>query len=389
MNSKSLLTPVRLDQCIDPKSLNQNQWGNRLAFLSADDQTINLEHYDLAIVGVSHDWENGRNEGSADAPNHIRHELYKLNNWHNNLNCIDLGNIKVGTSQMDSYAALSAVVVDCLSHNVIPIILGGTHDLTYGQYMAYGYQDELVNMAIFDEKIDLESSTVDYDSSSFLYKILSYEPNMLNHFSHAGFQYCLNNPDMEETLRRMHFDCYRLGELVENANRIEPIVRNCDIVSIDMSVVKFADAQGQKRNTPTGMTGEDICRLSRFAGISDRVSSFGIYEYFPHKDDDMRTAQLAAQMVWHFADGFYGRKNEYPELGERNFMRYIVPIGEQDQDIVFLKSKKSDRWWMKVPAGTLHSEDARLIPCLYEDYLQATREDIPDRWMNSLLKYAN
>jgi len=107
------------------------------------------------------------------------------------------------------------------------------------------------------------------------------------------------------------------------------------------------------------------------------------------KADDMRTAQLAAQMVWHFADGFYSRKNEYPELGERNYMRYIVPINEHDQDLVFLKSKKSDRWWMKVPTGnTLGEESTELVPCLYEDYLQATREDIPDRWINSILKYS-
>jgi len=38
----------------------------------------------------------------------------------------------------------------------------------------------------------------------------------------------------------------------------------------------------------------------RYAGMSDKLSSFGIYEINPLFDNHDQTSHLAAQMIWYF-----------------------------------------------------------------------------------------
>lgn len=387
MDLKEFLIPVPASEIIKQEKAHGQQWIKQIGFYGLEN--VDFKEYELALIGIEEDRENPDGEGADLGISKVREELYKLYNWHSNFNLVDMGTVKRGQSIRDSYAALSAVVVECLSNQVIPIIVGGTHDMAYGQFMAYGYQDERVNMVVFDERIDLEQRDDRFTSDAFLYQILTYEPNILGQYVQAGFQHCLNQPNMVETLKKLHFETYRLAELTQNPHRLEPLVRDADLISLDLSVLKHADACGQKNNTPTGMSAEVACQLARFAGISDRLSSFGIHEYYAHKDEEGRTAQLIAQIIWHFVDGYYSRKNDHPDLTADQYTSYIVPLLEEGQELVFLKSTKSDRWWMKIPKEEANGKAFTLVPCLYEDYLQATREEIPDRWMDAFLRVAN
>ena len=41
-----------------------------------------------------------------------------------------------------------------------------------------------------------------------------------------------------------------------------------------------------------------------------------------------------------------------------------------------MKSKKTKRWWMQMP-------DKNFIACSYNDYLSASMNDIPERWLRA------
>jgi hypothetical protein len=167
-------------------------------------------------------------------------------------------------------------------------------------------------------------------------------------------------------------------------------MRNVDVVSVDISSVKASDAPGCGNATPNGLTGDEICRIMRYAGISDKVSSLGLYEYNPFFDPERQTAMLIGQMLWYFVDGVNGRKGDVPNDSNTNYVRYRVRVSHEEEDLIFYKSLKSDRWWIKVPfPGKKSNEFKRhqLVPCSYEDYLVACEDEVPDLWLKTYRKF--
>ena len=169
----------------------------------------------------------------------------------------------------------------------------------------------------------------------------------------------------------------------------EPAVRNADIVSFDICAIRSADAIGHAQTTPNGFNGEDACRISRYAGISDKLSVFGLFEVNPQLDNRDQTVFLAAEMLWYFMNGYFNRINDYPIVDKSIYTRYSVPIKDDRYEIVFYKSNKSERWWMEVPYPSKpNSKYDRhyMVPCSYKDYQVACNDEIPDRWWQTYQK---
>ncbi|HEY0262472.1 MAG TPA: arginase family protein, partial [Chitinophagales bacterium] len=265
----------------------------------------------------------------------------------------------------------------------------GSHSITYGQYA--GYQDlyTLINAVIIDEKIDLtESENEAITDNSFISNILSHTPNYLFNLSQIGFQSYLNSPYAIDMLESLNFDCVRLGMARKNITHLEPILRDADLISIDISAVRMADAPAHAAASPNGFSGEELVQIARYAGLSDKLTSFGIYEFNPDFDVRNQTAQLIAQTIWYFIEGFYGRKGDPTQNAENsNFLKFTVKMDNFEHELVFWKSKLTERWWMEVPFGDKKKfERQQMVPCSYEDYEQACREEIPDRWMRVYTK---
>ncbi len=379
------LSPVCLEDVLDVQQLSANQWGKAMAIYETE--LPNLERVKLAFLGVE---EHGLTDKALPA-NVVREQLYQLFNWEGDFSAADLGNIKSGESPKDTHFAVRMVVTALLRQGIIPVIVGYSHELSYGQFTGHSHVQQMINVVMFDQKVDLFiSDKKEGDASTFLYKMLTQQPHLSN-FTHVGFQRYLVDPSMVDALEKLHFECYSLGEVRNNIKEVEPIIRNANMVSFDMSVLREADSPGVNFATPNGLWSEEACRISRYAGISDHVSSIGFYQFNPERDRDGQTAQLIAQMIWYFSEGFHGRKNESPEFHERGgYLKYIVNFKDNDYEITFLKSKKSDRWWMKVPGEkeVNNLKGYHLVPCSYADYEKACADEIPDRWMKAYLRLA-
>ncbi|MCG7860020.1 arginase family protein, partial [Flavihumibacter sediminis] len=100
----------------------------------------------------------------------------------------------------------------------------------------------------------------------------------------------------------LRFDCFRVGTVKEQIDEMEPVIRNCRMVSFDLSAMAHAYAPGSAIS-PNGLNGEEACVLARYAGMSPVVNSFGIYGYQPAKDPEELTAQQISQMIWYYIDG--------------------------------------------------------------------------------------
>ncbi len=385
---RELLQGVQVDNFVNVTELSFNQWANQIGYIQ-DLEEDAWKKYDIALLGV-YDYRLSRNaQSDMNGADKVRKYLYQLFNWDSRLNFLDLGNILPGHSIRDTFVAVERVVQELLLNDVIPIIISNSQELTYCQYQAYESLEKDTIVAVFDEKIDFNYDPDDPYVQSYIYKILAHRPHYLYNYLQLGYQHYLVNPDNVETLVQMHNECYRLAYFLTDIRRIEPMTRHANMVSFDISAIRYADAPGQQQASPNGFSGHDACRIARYAGISDKMSSYGLYEYYPGKDPHGLTAQLLAQCIWHFAEGFYARKFDDPIAFEQDYIRYNVTLNENGEELVFLKSRRSDRWWMKVPIvnGRLDKE-YELVPCLKEEYNIACRREIPDRWMQAYIKYS-
>ena len=348
-----------------------------------------LDNIDIAIFGINEDRNAINNEGCASAPDIIRKKLYKLFEGGNKTKIADLGNIKKGNTINDTYFAVTSVVSELLKNDIIPVLIGGSHDLTYANYQAYESLEQVINIVAVDSVFDLGKSEEDFNSQSYLSKIILHQPNYLFNYTNIGYQTYLIDQEAIGLMKNLFFDIYRLGNVRANIEEVEPIVRNADLVTFDISAIRQSDAPANGNASPNGFYGEEVCQIARYAGMSDKLTSIGFYEVNPKLDRQEQTLHLVAQMIWYFIDGFYNRKHDFPLKEKENYIKYLVSIKDHKDEIVFYKSKKSDRWWMEIPIKTNMKpkyERHYLVPCSYQDYQTACKDDIPDRWWQAYQK---
>jgi len=334
----------------------------------------------VALIGVLEDRGSVRNKGAALASDAIRQELYNLQsgNWPSGI--ADMGNIFQGETVNDTYFALQEVAVQLLQRGIILVILGGSQDLTYPNYRAYDRLEQMVNLVSIDKEFDLGRHLDQLTGDNYLSHIVLNQPYNLFNFANIGYQTFFVHQDELDLMERMYFETHRLGALKADFKEFEPIVRDADIISFDISSVKFSENPGVNKGVPNGFDGMEACALARYSGLSDKVSSFGIYNYNPSLDTFNQTSQLIAQMLWYFVEGVFNRKGDYPFSSKKVYTKFTVLIEDGSLEMVFYKSPKSNRWWIEVPGNNISEARNRLIPCSYEDYLQACDQHIPNRW---------
>jgi arginase family enzyme len=337
------LNPISNDVLGEFDSYSEQRIGTSIAIHSENDFP-ELEDVSIVIFAIEEDRDAYNNEGTGNDFAVIRKELYSLyaGNW--NLKIADLGNIPKGNTIKDTHFALKEIVSFLIKKNIIPLVLGGSQALTYAMYRAYDNFEQTVNLVSVDNKFDLESIDNPLNSRNYLSKIVMNEPNNLFNFSNIGYQTFFNAQEEIDLLEKLFFDSYRLGDINKNITNVEPILRDADLVSVDLSALRKNEAPANNNTTPNGFYGEEMCTILRYAGISDKVSAIGIFEFNPIFDDRNQTAQLIAQMVWYFIEGVNYRIKEYPFSSKKDFIKYLVPI--DNETINFYKSTKSiDGGW--------------------------------------------
>lgn len=361
--------------------LSSQQLGSKVV-LHTDDQFPDLDKIKIAIIGVLEN--RGDKKVVSDVNlNPIRKELYGLfpGNW--DASIADLGDILAGNSVEDTYFALRKVVSSLIKKRIIPIVIGGTQDLTYALYRAYDDLEQMVNLVSIDNRFDFGKENEDISAGSYLTKIIIDEPNNLFNYCNIGYQTYFNSQEEIDLIEKLFFDGYRLGEVSNNISISEPVFRDADLVSVDLNSIKSSDSGNFVSFAPNGFNGKEICSLSRYSGISDKVSSFGIFNH----NNSVQESVIIAQIIWYFIEGFHYRSNEYPFGSRENYLKYIVPL--EEEELVFYKSDKTDRWWIEIPFvsnGNNKLKRNTLLPCSYEEYLAACNQELPERWWKAQRK---
>lgn len=364
------LSPVDIHFLNEDSGYNDGQFAKHIAVYETE--LPDISGADIVLVGVDEYRGSGNFEAGINAANIIRKQLYQLHYWHFDTHIADIGNIKTGASLNDSYAAIKTVVAELARLNKTVVLIGGSHDVTLAQYFAYRELHKSIEATCIDATIDLRGES-SLRSENFLLEMLTGEPNFIKHYNHIGFQSYFVHPRMLETMDKLRFDCYRVGRAKENMEDMEPVIRNTHLLSFDINAVKYSDAPSG-RCSPNGFSGEEACMLTRYAGMSSQLSSFGIYGYQPKEDANELTAVLIAQMLWYFIDGKSRSKQEASLEDSGLFNEFNTAFTEEGT--LFLQSRRTGRWWMQLP-------DKKMIACSYSDYVAASKNEMPERWMRA------
>jgi formiminoglutamase len=368
-----------------PNSEDFSLFGNNIRVFY--EQFPSLENMHLAIIGIEEDRGSLTNEGAAKAPEEVRRKLYGLKKNHSALKIADLGNLRVGETLEDTYLRLKEVCSTLLQLNVIPVLIGGSHDLDYGQFMAYESGGSFINVLTVDSSIDMSGARED-QSRHHTHRMLLHQPNFLFNYSHLAYQSFLTDQEVTGVLEKLHFETYRIGWLREHMAEAEPVIRDADMLSFDISAIRQTDAPGNKNSQAFGLTGEEACQLCWYAGLSNKITSAGFYEFNPEEDWKEQTASVVAAMIWYFVEGFYARKEEM-DFTSSNYTHYMVSLDDNGPEkMSFYKHELTEKWWMEVPIPEEKQRYTRnsIVPCSYNDFLMANNGEIPDRWIRTRAK---
>ncbi|MDX2246974.1 MAG: formimidoylglutamase [Bacteroidia bacterium] len=330
-----------------------------------------MEERGSAIKGLS---------GGADA---VRKCIYELSLPAESAKVVDLGNFKPKETP-EAYAEMLAYVLgQMVQKGKTVLILGGSQEIVYGQFMAYEDLGRPIEYVHLDARFDVEDSDIVFNNHSYNHKIFLYKPNYLFSYTNLGYQSYFVSPHQRQLLKDLNFLAVRYGDINMKLEEAEPPLRTADMLSIDLSSVRFHEAPGAVAASPGGFSAMEICRIARYAGLAYRVSSVSFCEFSPLKDPSGQTALLVAMMCWYFTEGYYNRRDDSPAKDRSNLRKYAVRLHASIEQIHFYQHPVTDRWWMEVPyqhSLGKKSPQTQLIPCSRADYDFARTDDIPERW---------
>ena len=266
-------------------------------------------------IGVTRN--NGR-AGAAKAPLEIRKQLYRLSpdpRYYENYvsllkQTVDFGDLEIFESLEESQSLLGTETGSLLDHNIVPIIIGGGHETSYGHFLGYVNSKKAVSIINIDAHTDVRP-LVDGKghSGSPFRQALEHKSRFCKSYYLLGASPWAISKDQVEFIKS------HSGEIVwyENTSTkaIDAAINkvNTDIMfTMDIDVINRAFAPGVSARTASGFLDPDTWLYAAYAaGKSSKVKSFDIVETNPRLDIESYTSQLAALTIWYFLLGLCQR----------------------------------------------------------------------------------
>jgi len=350
--------------------------GKNIKLHTEDSGFPSLDGVKIAIVGITENRNAFFPTMDYDLES-FRSSFYTLFPGKWNFEIADLGNLPNGNKVKDTYFAITEICSELNKINILTILIGGSNDLIYPIYKSYSLKNQLTNIVSIDNQFDFSQEEELISGRSYMSKIIMEEPNYLNNFTNIGYQSFFIAQEELDLMNKLYFESVKLGKVLDNINQTEPYFRDADIVGIDMKSLSWTATGDFSSGKPNGIDSRNICSLARYAGISDRVTSFGLFEL----PSNLIFHQLLSQIIWYFIEGFSSRFNEYPVSLNEGFVKYIVTLS--DRELVFHKSETSKRWWIElINENYIDNKLKRsaLLPCTQQDYKSACADELPQRW---------
>jgi len=368
--SLELLKPISenlLDE-LDENHL-QGSLFNKINFHTKESGIPDLNSSNLCLIGIS-ETRNSYFQSDLQDLNLLRKELYNLKQGKWKITISDLGDLPNGSNVEDTYHALYDICKELYSKKITLVIIGGSNDIIYPIFKSFDSHSKKVNIVSIDNQFDLYQDSDIISGRTYMNKIILDDSNKLNDFTNIGYQRHLCSYEEIELMEKLFFEKISLGEILENNMKAEPIIRDADIVGFDMKSLSFS-----ANSNPSGIDSRLACILSKYVGQSNKISFFGLFDLNKNEVSN----KLYSEIIWYFIESFNNKTIESNFDDSQLFFKYIVQTS--GRDIIFYKSKISERWWMTINLSS--NEKIKFLPCLESDYQDALNDNIPIRWLKA------
>jgi formiminoglutamase len=312
------LEPARLPEAL-PRRPDDQRLGEVVEFWKGAPDAVQRGR--AVLVGFPQDEgvrRNGGRVGAAEAPDAIRHWLYRLTPSDLSAGIdltdhrpLDLGNVRVTADLERSQKDLAEVIAALLQVGAVPIVLGGGHETAYGHFLGYVAAGRKVGIINVDAHLDVRPclETGGHSGSPFR-QAFQHPTHPLAHYVCLGAQpHAVSREHAEYVLERGGW--IRWCNEVESglAEQFDEACRQfadneCQVyVTLDADACCMADVPGVSAPNPTGLRGTEVIACARRAGASISVSSLDLVEINPRFDRDDQSARWAALVIWHFLVG--------------------------------------------------------------------------------------
>lgn len=331
------------------------------------------EEANIVLIGA-----NLSDKGKA-ANESIRKQFYALSTPIEEMKVADLGDIIPRENELAQQELMALIIGKLMKAGKLVLLLCENKKMLYSQYLAYENIAEAVNYVHISPRLSLNESS-ELGENSINHYILKQNFPEVENFTNLGFlKYWVKESELNNLTEKFHLQAVRCGELNEKIAETEPYLRNANMISLDLSVVKHCDSPGSYSSSG-GFSSSDICRIARYSGSGMAAKSISFTGLDADMDIHSQTAMLCAMMIWYCVEGFYSRRDEFPNANYPHFRKYSVKLNTEIEEIIFYHSLATQRWWMEVSYSENETNKTVLIPCSRSDYETALQEEIPDRW---------
>lgn len=359
---------------------------------------------DIAVFGVPDARDAAASASEAvdtgfdpTGPDAVRTRFYGLTPGTGAWRVVDLGNLRPGPTPADTTERLTEVIALLHRRGVVALVLGGSHALTLGQHAGYEFAPPAtgggathspygggpaVRGAIIDAAFDV--ATTGPAATTWLRELLLREPNHLATLTHLGSQRYHIGGAEAVALDKMYFDVRRLGALHADVRAAEPLLRAADWLSIDVAACTHAAVPGAAGGASAfGLSAEQLCQLTWYAGQSRQLTSAGLYGYQPAADPLGLGAMTLAAAAWYLIEGYYHRPTHSPAEAPEQYRRHDISLAGTTETLAFFQHPATAQWWLLVepPAAAAH-----WLPCTEDDFRTAERGDVPHCWVQALAR---
>ncbi|MEI6107850.1 MAG: formimidoylglutamase [Opitutae bacterium] len=209
----------------------------------------------------------------------------------------DAGDVKPGRTLEETHARVTHATSALLAAGLLPIAVGGGHDLTFPFVRAVAAKYPRLAGIYFDAHLDVRPTR----GSGMPFRKLVETCGVTALHLH-GFRSLVNSPE-----HLAWFKAHGGKTYPDDAQVALPRAKNL-FASFDLDVLDAAQAPGVSALNPAGWTSSKAEAWVRVCGTDPRVRCFDLMELNPRFDPAGRTARLAAHLFLTFLAGFAQRK---------------------------------------------------------------------------------
>ncbi len=300
----------------------------------------------------------------------LRKNLFQLSKLDFELPIVDLGNLISGKTLADTHLVIQELVTVCLAQHAIPVIIGGSTDLSLPLFSAVNAFKKNTNFIQMSNKVSLSNEGRVVTEANYLSKLLGGKDFDIKNFRVLGYQKHLNEIDSIKLIEEVGFDVVRLSDMMGSTEATEPYLRQADLVTFNCDAAESFDGDFSIHPQVNGLNRRELCAYMKEIGLSEQLLGVGVFN-FNALSENLLHHQLMAQMLWYLIEGINIQKS-HPK--DRDYDTFIVMI--DDKDFTFKRDTFSGLWYFGDD-----EEIGNCVPCSKADYEQAKQGNLNHRFL--------